>query len=138
MVVEKMKNIVNYTKTMFNNDLKQFNLTASQYVVLKYLIQNEGKQIIQKDIGNYLVLKHSTVIGIINRLEEKELIKKETKHTSVISITSKGKELYESIGDYEATIEKNTLRSLNKQEKQQLSTLISKIYNDVIKEEKNE
>lgn len=138
MVVEKMKNIVNYTKTKFNNDLKQFNLTASQYVVLKYLIQNEGKQIIQKDIGNYLVLKHSTVIGIINRLEEKELIKKETKHTSIISITSKGKKLYESIGDYEMGIEKNTLSSLNKQEKQQLSILISKIYNDVIKEEKNE
>ena len=67
LICEKMKNVVNYTKTKFNNDLKKLNLTASQYVVLKYLIQNEGNKIIQKDIGEYLVLKHSTVIGIINR-----------------------------------------------------------------------
>jgi len=135
VVVEKMKNIVNYSKTKFNNDLKEYNLTASQYVVLKYLINNEGKDIIQKDIGEFLVLKHTTIIGIIKRLEQKGLIKKESKHTSIITITSKGKKLYESIGDYETSIDKEILISLNKDEKENLSKLIIKIYNDLFKEE---
>lgn len=135
MIVEKMKNIVNYSKTKFNNDLKEYDLTASQYVVLKYLINNEGKNIIQKDIGEFLVLKHTTIIGIIKRLEQKGLIKKESKHTSIITITSKGKKLYESIGDYEALINHDVLKSLNKQEKENLSELLIKIYDDIFKEE---
>lgn len=135
MIVEKMKNIVNYSKTKFNNDLKEYDLTASQYVVLKYLINNEGKNIIQKDVGEFLVLKHTTIIGIIKRLEQKGLIKKESKHASIITITSKGKKLYESIGDYEALINHDVLKSLNKQEKENLSELLIKIYDDIFKEE---
>jgi len=134
MVVVKMKNIVNYSKTRFNNDLRKYDLTASQYVVLKYLINNEGKKNIQKDIRMFLVLKHTTVVGIIQRLEEKNLIKRESKRASLITVTSKGKKLYESIGDYESKLNKEILRSLNKDEKEKLYELINKIYSDIFKE----
>ncbi|MBR2708509.1 MAG: MarR family transcriptional regulator [Bacilli bacterium] len=91
MICEQMKNIVYYMKTALDNELRKYNITATQFIVLEYLLENEDKEIIQKDVCEYLVLRHSTVIGIMKRLQDKGLIKKETYHKSKIAITSKGK-----------------------------------------------
>lgn len=46
----KMKMLINYMKTALDNDLKKYNLTSNQLLVLEYLNENEDKQINLKDI----------------------------------------------------------------------------------------
>ena len=136
MICEKMKNIVNYTKTKFNNDLRKYNITAAQFLVLKYLLKNEGKKISQKEICEYLFLKHTTVNGIMKRLEEKKLIEKQTNHVSNIKITTKGKKLYESIGDYEENIEKHILQKFNSSDIKKLSSMLDLMLEDITDSQK--
>ena len=54
MICEKIKNIAYYMRYAHDNSLRKYNLTSTQFLVLEYLIQNEGKDIIQKDICDYL------------------------------------------------------------------------------------
>ena len=98
MITEKIKKIFFNIKTDLNDKMKPYNLTAAQVILLEYLYENKGKLIIQKDLCEYLSLKHSTVISILKRLESKELITRKTNYKSEISITKKGIELIESTG----------------------------------------
>ncbi|WP_290771245.1 MarR family transcriptional regulator [Anaerofustis sp.] len=66
-----------------NNELKELDLTFSQMEVLQYLCERGDKEVFQKDIEKYLNLTHPTVIGILKRLQSKDLI--------VIEISNKDK-----------------------------------------------
>ncbi len=87
--------------------------------------------IIQKDICDYLRLKHSTVIGILKRLEEKELIIKKTNYRSEISITEKGKEIIDSAGIEKGFVEKKILKGFSKEEIEILSKLLDRMYSNI-------
>ncbi len=76
MITEKIKKIFFSIKNNLNNKMKPYNLTAVQIILLEFLYENNEKSIIQKDICNHLSLRHSTVINILKKLEEKELITK--------------------------------------------------------------
>ena len=76
MISEKMKVIVYYIKKELDKKMKQYDLTAVQFMILSYLYDNQNQVIIQKDICNHLSLKHSTIINILKRLEIKKLITK--------------------------------------------------------------
>lgn len=76
MITEKIKKIFFEIKNNVNNQVKPYDLTAVQIITLNYLYDNNKKIVIQKNICDFLSLKHSTVINILKRLEEKELITK--------------------------------------------------------------
>ena len=69
MITEKIKVVFFKIKNDVNDMMKKYNLTAVQVILLEYLYENNEKVIIQKDICEHLALKHSTVIGILKRLE---------------------------------------------------------------------
>ena len=131
MICEQMKNIVYYMKTALDNELRKYNITATQFIVLEYLLENENNVIIQKDVCEYLVLKHSTVIGIMQRLESKGLIKKETSHWSIITITDKGKKLIERVGDRRGFVEKTLLNGFDKKEIKTISNQLDIMYKNI-------
>ncbi len=81
---KKNKKIFFNIKNDVNNMMKPYDLTASQIILLKYLYENKENTIIQKDICNYLPLKHSTIINILKRLELKGLITKTIKNIVII------------------------------------------------------
>ena len=58
----------------FNKDLESLNLTSVQGEVLFYLFHNQDKKIYQKTIEESLKISNPTVTGILQRMEEKELI----------------------------------------------------------------
>lgn len=76
-------------------------------------------------------LKHSTVIGILKRLEEKELIIKKTNYRSEISITEKGKEIIDSAGIEKGFVEKKILEGFSKEEIEILSKLLDRMYSNI-------
>jgi len=129
----KMKMLINYMKTALDNDLKKYNLTSNQLLVLEYLNENEDKQINLKDICEFLNLKHPTVSQIIKRLSEKNLISKNTQRKSFIYITSSGKRLYESVGDKINRVEKLLLDGFNNDERQMFEKQLDKMYQNIAK-----
>ena len=131
MITEKIKKIFFIIKNDVNEKMKPYNITAAQILLLRYLQLNKGKMIIQKDICDYLCLKHSTVIGILKRLEEKELIIKKTNYRSEISITEKGKKIIDSAGIEKGFIEKNLLKGFSKEEIKQLDSYLDRIYSNI-------
>ena len=62
----------------------------SQWMVLAYLIENDSKDITQKDIENAIHRSKATVSGILDTLEKRNLIKREVsksdKRKNVIKI----------------------------------------------------
>lgn len=131
MITEKIKKIFFIIKNDVNEKMKPYNITAAQILLLRYLQLNKGKMIIQKDICDYLCLKHSTIIGILKRLEEKELIIKKTNYRSEISITEKGKKIIDSAGIEKGFIEKNLLKGFSKEENKQLDSYLDRIYSNI-------
>ena len=131
MITEKIKKIFFEIKNDVNNRMKPFDLTASQIITLKYLYENEYNIIIQKDICEFLSLKHSTVINILKRLEEKELIRKKTYHNSEVSITEKGKRLVESAGATTGFVDNRLLKGFSKEDIEKLNNYLDRIYSNI-------
>ena len=131
MITEKMKNIVFYLKKSIDNKMRKYDLTTVQVLILKYLKDNIGKEVIQKDICDHLSLKHSTVISILKRLEDKELVSKETSKNAVIRITKKGIDLSEKIGIKNSFIEDKLLDGFTEEEINVLSKQLDRIYENV-------
>ena len=62
--------------------LKKYELTASQYTVLRFLIDSESLPVTQKAICDALELHHATVIGLLQRLSDKGFVYTETDQTN--------------------------------------------------------
>lgn len=131
MIIEKMKNIVFYMKKELDKNLKKYKLTTVQLLLLMYLKENRDKEIIQKDICEKLSLKHSTVIEIIKKLEDKGYVHKETYYKSVLTITDNGVDVLNKVGATRGFIEDKLLEGFSKEEINKLSIQLDKIYENV-------
>ncbi len=131
MITEKMKNIVFYMKKELDNDLRKYNLTTVQLLLLMFLKENRDKVIIQKDICIRLSLKHSTVIEILKKLETKGYIHKETKYKSVLTITKEGLEILDKVGTKRGFVEDKLLNGFSKEDIDKLSVQLDKMYENL-------
>lgn len=129
MICEQLKKLTLYMKTELDNKLRKYNVTATQFIVLEYLVENEGKNIIQKDICELLEIRHTTVIGIIKRLEEKGfIIKSNNKRTNLIKISNKGKKLYNNLSGRKYNVEDILLSGFTKEEINDMEEKLNKMY----------
>ncbi len=60
-----------------NAHLKKLDLTFEQFHLLMYVLNGKDRTVLQKDIEHYFRLKHPTVIGLLKRMEKKDLIRVE-------------------------------------------------------------
>ena len=63
MLDEKMTSI-------WNAELSAYGLTFSQFPVLIYLVKNQDHKVTQKELCEAVHVKHPTMIGLLDRLEE--------------------------------------------------------------------
>ena len=90
----------NQKNSYMNVQLKEFGLSHGQASTLKIIY--EENNIKQEDLNKRLQIDKSAVTRILKTLEDKGFIKKtskEDKRNHVLSLTSKGKELYPKIKD---------------------------------------
>ena len=120
-------------KKELDNNLRKYNLTTVQLLLLMYLKENRDKQVIQKDICERLSLKHSTVIEILKKLEYKGYIHKETKYKSILTITKEGLKVIDKVGAKKGFIEDKLLEGFTKEEIDKLSIQLDRIYENTIK-----
>ena len=68
----------NCARRYLDNRIKDYGITPMQSRAMMVLYEHEGEEFSQKDLERALMLKGSTVKGIVDRLEEKGLISRRT------------------------------------------------------------
>lgn len=64
-----IKRISDYIEADANRELEQYGLTLTQARVLAFLLNRRDTTTIQKDIESFFEIRHSTVIGILQRMD---------------------------------------------------------------------
>ena len=114
-----------------NPFLAEYDLTASQFRVLKFLYSqpNETARIV--DIEKDCSITHPTALGLIDQLSRKgfvcKIVNPQDARSKVISLTDKAAEMQaklESVGD---RLEDTLTENLTEQEKKQLLMLLRKM-----------
>ena len=106
-------------------------LTSTQSEAIRYILKNyREKSLSAADLMKYLQLSQSTVAGIIQRLEQKELIERTVSETdarkSIIRPTIKGLELEEALKQSAVETEALLLDGMTKEEQELFNHLLQK------------
>ena len=107
--------------------LDEFNLTYTQYIVLLVLWEKDHVSV--KEIGEKIYLDSGTLTPLLNKLENKGLIKKETNKKDerglLISLTKKGSDLKSQVTNVPTCVAKTIC--LNDEEAKTLYILLYKM-----------
>lgn len=107
--------------------LDEFNLTYTQYIVLLVLWEKDHVSV--KEIGEKIYLDSGTLTPLLNKLENKGLIKKETNKKDerglLISLTKKGSDLKSQVTNVPTCVAKTIC--LNDEEAKTLYNLLYKM-----------
>ena len=114
-----------------NQKLRCLNVTYSQMELLLYLAEHQNRKITQKDIGEFMRVKHSTVIGILRRLETKGflycVVDEENKRCRNVILTQKGLDLKSEMEVHLREEEMRIRKALSEEESQRLCELLGKL-----------
>lgn len=122
--------------TVFERDrnrmLQTYGLTAVQMDLLRLLydLRQEGRPINQRGIEEAMMLKNPTVTGILNRLEDKGLVRRvahpQDRRFKVIELTDKAVSMRSEIFDTVLQNESKLTQALTQEEREQLAALLEK------------
>ena len=119
----------------FNDQLKDENLTFSQMSVLFYLIRNQDHKVSQKELCEALHSSHPTVIGLIDRLQEKDMVIRvvdEDNHKyKNILLTPKAVDILEKRKKHHEWMEDLLVKGMSKEEIKKLRQLLDKVYENM-------
>lgn len=59
---------------IMNQEMSALGITYTQATIIGFLIENQGKEVCQRDIEASLGLTHPTVSGVLSRMESNEMI----------------------------------------------------------------
>lgn len=120
---------------VLNQEMAELDITYTQATVIGYLDRKQNCEICQKDIELGLGLTHPTVSSILNRLEEKNLIKTEPlesdRRYKKILITDKSASITFAIKDKIEKIAEKLFDGLDKEEVDELSDIINKLIRNI-------
>lgn len=129
-----IKVISDRMKALGDNDLREHDLTFSQTQVLA-AIEHEGGTVAQKEIEKILDVSHPTIVGLINRLQDKGFVTCETDETDrrskIVTLTPKAVSLGRMMREKRDQSEKGMLEGLSDEEIEQLNVLLRKLYRNV-------
>lgn len=122
----------------YNNILKEYDLTYTQYIVMMYLWEKSETNV--KDLGSTLLLDSSTLTPLLKKLEIKGYIVRNRAENDernlIIKLTSDGEKLKDKVINVPDKISKCI--NLSNKEIEELYKLIYKTLLNVEKGEENE
>lgn len=125
LLTKAQHNVFQYLKS----ELTKHNVTPVQYGILKCLWTQDGQT--PKQISDTLGLDGSTITGILDRMESKDLLKRannpEDRRTLKVVITDKGLKLKEPIEVIIENVNKNVLSIFTEKEQKQLKDFLRQI-----------
>lgn len=129
-----IKVISDRMKALGDNDLKTHDLTFSQAQVL-VVIERNGGTIAQKEIEKILDVSHPTIVGLVNRLQEKGFVECEVdesdRRSKIVYLTEKAKSLGQIMREKRDQSDRELMEGLSEEEAEQLYTLLRKIYSNI-------
>lgn len=133
----KFKKIHECFRANGNARAKRFDLTQTQMHILHYLFRAEGK-LTQRDIEKHFELKHSTVIGILGRMEKNGFIEISVSETDRrqrdITLLKKAYDVEAECKAQRNYTENKFASGLTENELKTLRVLLDKVY-DILKED---
>lgn len=116
---------------MANPILAEYDLTASQCRVLKFLFMQQTQSARIVDIEKECVITHPTVLGLLDSLEKKGFVSKivnpKDARSKLISLTPKAKEMQTELEATVAEIDHRWVQNLSEQERKELQKLLQKL-----------
>lgn len=111
--------------------LEPYDLTLTQYKVLKFLLINPQGTIWQVDIKEYFYIRNPTVTRILQSLEKKELIERQVNphdsRSKIICLTEKAKSMENLLYQLGDKLEKKLTSNLTDEDKRELLRLLKKL-----------
>ncbi len=114
--------------------LKQFNLTFSQMELL-HLLKHYGGTVQQKVIEETYGIKHTSVIGILKRMEKKGFLTVSVdpgdRRCRIVMLTDKTLEFFEEAERTREEMELTLTNTLSSEERTALIRLLQKLYQNL-------
>ena len=126
-----LKQIHDIMEKNANNVLREQDLTISQSGVLVLLDEKEGKTASFKDLEKEFGVSQPTMVGILNRLVQKDLVEvltdSEDKRIKKAHLTQKGADKCKEGYKHMNSAEDQLLKSLTDDEKMEFNRLLLKV-----------
>ena len=138
----KFKLIHESFAAMLNRHLREYDMTFSQLILISYLWENRDKKVTQKDISDALHIKHPTTIGLLKRLEEKEMLSvvvdPENRKYRNIALTEKGVTFIENDRVRKRNTDEYMVEGMTQEEIKILRSLLDRVYDNMKLMEKSD
>lgn len=122
--------ITKKTKYLADENLLKHNITLEQVHVMRFLSDNDGRIIYQKDIEKNFDIKRSTVTSILQLMEKKQLIiRKEDEKDArmkMVIFTDKGKNLSMELKNFINHLEDVIVDGISEEDKAKYLLLLKK------------
>lgn len=119
--------------------VSRYDVTPAQTHVLLYL-QQHGGQVPQHELTGYLRVKPSTVNGVLDRMEEKGLVRRSVSGSDarrrLITLTEKGAEQQSAFQRSFLDVEETMVRGFSPQERESLLSLLDRVIQNLKEESK--
>jgi MarR family multiple gene transcriptional regulator MgrA len=122
---------------LLNRRLKEEDMTFSQIIVIYYLWEHRDQKVTQKDITDALHIKHPTTIGLLKRLEDKEMLKvvvdPDNRKYRNITLTERALEFIEADKKRKIHTDQYMVEGMTEEEIKQLRNLLDRVYDNMMK-----
>lgn len=132
-----MKMITDRSGSLFAHEHGELSITPAQCRVLMYLERRRGEAVSQRDLERYLCVSHTTVKGLLLRLEEKGWVRTafddnkdgRVKHVYLTdALEKRHRAAWEKIQELEELV----LEPLNEQERELLRGMLSRMLDNLM------
>lgn len=131
-----VKLLADRQETVFTQKAGPIPVTAPQCRLLMYLESRNGEPVSQRELEHYLGVSHTTVKGLLQRLEEKGFVRTafdsadgRVKHAY---LTDKHLRLHNEFSNMVAEFEKELLAGFSAEECETLRSLLQRLYNNLL------
>lgn len=111
--------------------------TPTQMQIMDYFLENNKKEIFQKDLENILHLRRATVSGVLQTMEKNELIERITDEEDTrikkIILNKKAKEIFKKNEQKMKKLEEIITKGISKDDLETFSKVIQEMKNNIEK-----
>lgn len=129
-----MRLISDRARTLFE-EIANVPVTAAQARVVMYLKKQEGRTVSQHELEKYLGVTHSTIRGLVQRLEDKGYVRTEfdAKDGRVknVYLTDACMQYRQRLNEELEAMENRLLRGLTEKEMAELTRMLEQIYSNI-------
>ena len=126
-----LRSIMNKSRESMEQRVKDMDISPQQGRMISYIVQNEDKGLIQKDLAEVFQRRGASITSMLQWLEKKGYIERRIPENNErqknIFVLPKGKALVDETNEAFYAAEKELVHALNEDEVQQLTELLRKI-----------